>query len=160
MGTFAISLFSLRMGVQERLRGRNMIRFTIHPIHALHHMAFLSSRQFLHVSSCGCLFVPSRRAVKLWHCQWLPLGEAHYPHSHFSSFSRHSIFAFCCIPTKTILLVYVHYYCSLDHPKILSCYSGVGTCIQRQPVLVCRYRTYPTACTNELLDLCITFINE
>jgi len=28
-------------------------------------------------SSCGSLFVPSRCA--LWHCQWLPLGDTHYP---------------------------------------------------------------------------------
>ena len=62
------------------------------------------------------------------------------------------------IPTKTILLlVYVRYYSSRDY------HSWVGTCIQRQlnvPVLICREHTSRAACTNELLDLCVTFVNE
>lgn len=93
-------------------------------------------------------------------CRWATLV---IPHAHFSFISRLSCLCFFrCNPQKPFFFWFT-YYSSLDRLEILSRHSGVGTCIRCQvnaPVLICRYRTYRTACTNKLLVLCITFVNQ
>jgi len=130
------------MDVQQQLRGRKIIDNTVAP----HHMAFLIAKA---ISSSASAFVTwfllcaiSLR-FQVMALSVVALGDAHYPHAHFSFISR--LFSLCffrCIPTKpTLPLVYVRYNSSLGRLEILSRHSGVGTCIQRQlnvPVLICR----------------------
>jgi len=84
-------------------------------------------------------------------------------HAHFSFISRLLyLFFFDIFPSNQ--QIFWSTYCSgLD--RLYDSDPGVGTCIQRYRdlnvlALICRWRTYRTACTNELLDLCITFVNE
>ena len=67
------------------------------------------------------------------------------------------MFFFDVFPSNPQIFFWSTYCSSLDR------HSWVGTCIQRYrnvPTLICRWRAYRTTCTNELLDLCMTFVND